>query len=334
MDQIEVNIKLASNNLIYNIPIRKADTILKLKEYCHKISNIPQDQQNLIYKGKILSNEKVISDYEIENNHNIILVKKEKSKPVNAPLLDNSDSSNLNEQLFNYIKSIPTNKEINFNELSNFYRQIPNLSSLINIDINKVNNLYQFLGFKSFSDIFGIEPQKYKELLKDPQFMDLIKNILLDPSLLKIAFNNPKAKIIIQNNPIMKHVFQSSGISSLPLKYILMLQNQIKEEEENINESSGTEIIVPPDPFGSVNNNQMLNSSGQISDINIFNSNKTGNKDIFGNSGIDIDFKEEYKNQLSQLKDMGFINEETNIKALKQSNGNINNTLEILLKEN
>ena len=31
---------------------------------------------------------------------------------------------------------------------------------------------------------------------------------------------------------------------------------------------------------------------------------------------------------------MGFINEEDNIKALKQTNGNINNTLEILLKEN
>ena len=333
MEQIEVNIKLESNNLIYNIPIRKADTILKLKEYCHIISNIPQDQQNLIYKGKILSNEKLISDYDIENNHNIILVKKEKSMPINAPLLDNSNSSNLDKQMLNYINSIPNNKEINFNEVANLYRQIPDLSSFLNFDLAKVNNLYHLFGLKSFSDLFGIEPQKYKEFLKDPECMNFLKNMLLDPSLLKIAFNNPEAKPIIQNNPIFKLCSQSSELS-LPPQYIPMIKNQIKEDEKNIIENSGNEISVPPDPFGSLNINQMLNSSGKISDINTFNNNKTGNKDIFGKSGIDIDYKEEYKNQLSQLKNMGFINEEANIKALKQSNGNINNTLEILLKEN
>jgi hypothetical protein len=35
---------------------------------------------------------------------------------------------------------------------------------------------------------------------------------------------------------------------------------------------------------------------------------------------------------MSQLKDMGFTNEESNIQALKQSRGNINNTIENLLK--
>ena len=159
-----------------------------------------------------------------------------------------------------------------------------------------------------------------------------MKNILLDPSLLKILFSNPKAKQLIQNNPIFKLTFQSSEISSV-LQYVPMIQNQIKEDE-NIIESSGTGIPVPPDPFGSLNSSQKLNSSGQVLDINTFNNNKTENKDIFGNSGIDIDYKEEYKEQLSQLKNMGFINEEANIKALKESNGNINNTLEILLKEN
>ena len=48
MEEIEVNIKLASNNQIYNIPIRRSDTILKLKEYCKILSNIPQDQQILL----------------------------------------------------------------------------------------------------------------------------------------------------------------------------------------------------------------------------------------------------------------------------------------------
>ena len=54
MEQIEVNIKIKENNLMYNILIGKSDTILKLKEYCQIISNIPPAQQILIYRGKIL----------------------------------------------------------------------------------------------------------------------------------------------------------------------------------------------------------------------------------------------------------------------------------------
>ena len=46
----------------------------------------------------------------------------------------------------------------------------------------------------------------------------------------------------------------------------------------------------------------------------------TGN--IGANDG-NVDYKEKYKDQLAQLKDMGFINEETNIQVLKNS-GNSN----------
>jgi len=91
MELIEVNIKLASNNHVYNLPIRKSETINKLKEYCQVISNIPQDQQILLYKGKKLSNEKLIKDYDIENNNDIILAKKEEQKTV-----QNSGNSNFN----------------------------------------------------------------------------------------------------------------------------------------------------------------------------------------------------------------------------------------------
>ena len=101
MEEIEVNIKLAGNNLIYNLPIRKSDSILQLKEYCHKISDILPAEQNLLYKGKILLNEKLIGDYNIENNQTIFLLKKNDTKSVNPPLAQNSDSFNSNENAFN-----------------------------------------------------------------------------------------------------------------------------------------------------------------------------------------------------------------------------------------
>ena len=41
-----------------------------------KISDVPSNKQILIYKGKILSNDKLISDYNIDNGDNIILKKR------------------------------------------------------------------------------------------------------------------------------------------------------------------------------------------------------------------------------------------------------------------
>ena len=51
-----------------------------------------------------------------------------------------------------------------------------------------------------------------------------------------------------------------------------------------------------------------MDFSGQIPNINNFNNN-TENKDNFKINGINIDYKEKYKEQLSQLKNMGFIKE-------------------------
>ena len=152
MDQIEVNIKLASNNKIYNLPIRKSDTVLKLKEYCKIISNIPEDQQNLLYKGKILLDEKLINYYNIENDHNIILVKKgdQKTESSNQNLKHNfSNIINLNKS---------NNKEIKPNDLLNFYNKISDIHSFLNnFDFNQIDNLYQFLGVGNFKDIIGFE---------------------------------------------------------------------------------------------------------------------------------------------------------------------------------
>ena len=318
MEEIEVNIKLAANNQIYNLAIRKSDTILKLKEYCQIISNIPPAQQALFYKGKILSNEKLINEYDIETNHNIILVKKEELKPVN-------------------IKNFSDNKEINPNEVAKALEQFPDLLSFFEkVDFNMYDNYCRSFGLGSFSSIYGIEPQEFKEMLKDPSNRDILKNISNDPSSLETFLSDPELQKKFQDKPFLKLSFQYPKIFMTP-HYFQMYQNMFKVKEKNIIESSNSEISLPPDPFESLNDNQdnqIMNSSGQKSNINFFNHNNTGNKEILGNNGIDIDYKKEYKDQLSQLKDMGFINEETNIQVLKQSKGNINNAIENLLKYN
>jgi len=305
MEQIEINIKLASNNLKYNIPIRKSDTILQLKEYCQILSNIPQDQQILLYNGKILLNEKIIKDYNIENNKNILLVKKEESKPVNNILF----RPDLKDIILKNAKPTSNNKEINVDELSKVIIQLGNLFPFFKYDINKIDNYYQMLGLKDMSEIIGLDSQKYekiKEILKDPEFNLYIKEKIKDPSILKKVYNEHEIKKILQNYPFARSILQISLYSQYIQNYLnFFFKKDEKKEDDNLIGSSGTEISEPPDPFRSLNSSQIMNSSDKISNMNTINNNNIVNKEIFGNeNGIDIDYKEKYKTQLSQLKDM------------------------------
>ena len=44
--------------------------------------------------------------------------------------------------------------------------------------------------------------------------------------------------------------------------------------------------------------------------------------------------KKKNKEELSKLKDIGFTNKQTSIQELKQSNGNIENEINMLIKQN
>ena len=322
MEQIEVNIKLASNNQVYNLPIRKSESIIKLKEYCQIISNIPQDQQILLYKGKMLLNEKLIKDYDIENNQEIILAKREEQKPMNiGELLDSANN----------------NKEINPKEIAKSIGSFPNLLSFCEqFDFDKCANYFRLMGIENSSQEWIAEMKEFKEKLKDPLVRDYIKNITPDTSFLEEAFSVQKIKDEMQNNPFLKSIFQNPQKFCTP-QAIQSFLNMYKVNEKNEIESSCIGNSIPPDPFGSLNSNQssqIMNSSGEISNINSFNNNSIKNKEIFRNNEINIDYKKEFKDQLSQLKDMGFTNEEINIQALKQSKGNTDIAIEKLLKYN
>ena len=285
----------------------------------------------MLYKGKKLLNERLISDYNIENNNEILLVKKGDPTPENVQLNQNSDNLNLNKNFLN--NNNINNKEINFNEVANVWRKL-NFDSLFG-NVDWIDNCFQSYGFGKLSETMGVEPQKIKEMLNDPLYKEIFTKVINDPSLIEMAFNHPVFQEKIKNFPFLKIGLQNQNILLIP-QYFQMAQNIIPKKNENKNENYGTGISEPPGPFENLNNNQisqMTDFSIQIPNINNFN-NITGNKENLGNNGINTDYKEKYKEQLSQLKNMGFINEENNIQALKQSNGIIDDkVLDKLLQE-
>ena len=82
------------------------------------------------------------------------------------------------------------------------------------IDIDKLKNLFQLAGMENFVEFFGSELQKNKQILNKPEFKDIINNMLKDPSLLEIFFNNPEIKPLFMNNPLLEYGLKNPQIFS------------------------------------------------------------------------------------------------------------------------
>lgn len=75
-DEVSIKIKRTNNNSLIEIEITKSATVLELKEVIKEKTGIEQNRQSLVYKGKILADDKTLSEYHVENEHTLILVEK------------------------------------------------------------------------------------------------------------------------------------------------------------------------------------------------------------------------------------------------------------------
>ncbi len=98
---ITINIKQTDDNKTFGVMILKSASVLELKQLCQEISKVPPSHQNLVYNGKILSDNSLLEDLKIEDDHTIILVRtmtqeeKEKKKMNQAPRGTNQPLTNM-----------------------------------------------------------------------------------------------------------------------------------------------------------------------------------------------------------------------------------------------
>ena len=345
MEEIQVKIKMILNAQVYTIKIAKSDTILKLKKEVEKQAQIPVEFQNLVYlvyKGRILSNEKLISDFNIENDQTIMLIIKHISPPTseNKPTTASTTENNTNQN--------PNNNTGNNQNPFMGMRggQIPDLSQLSslsgNIDPNQINNMMKNMGGLGGSD--GMNLQTLGQLLRNPLYMQMINTLIQNPEIIRMALDNPQMRQMAQNNPQMKALLNN------PQLVRQILNPQMLQRISNT-------LSVLPNPQNNQNNNTSrtgnsnpnLNALGlDKNQLNQMLGNHqgmegqgglggTGNTGLGNNTGNirtnddNVDYKEKYKDQLAQLKEMGFINEEKNIQILKQCSGNVQFAVERLI---
>ena len=373
MEEIELKIKMTSNAKIYNVKIAKSDTILKLKEEVEKQTQIPPLSQNLVYKGRILVNEKLVSDYKIENEHTIILVKKhtvsqkEPEAKSNQATTTNTSNTDTNTTTASNANTNNTAENTNNNASNNNTNpfggmgmggQMLDLSSLLgNIDPNEINNMMQSMrGLGDLGGLDGLNPQMIGQILSDPFYMNMMNNMLQNPEMIQMALNSPQLRQMAQNNPNMQALLNNPELIQQMInpQTMQMMSNMFggmgNQGTGNTNTNTSTNNTnsnnagtaqnsgsTNPNPLGMDFSqlSQMLGNMGGLGGLGgldgMGNSSNTGNVGNTGTNDDNVDYKEKYKDQLAQLKDMGFINEETNIQVLKQCSGNVQFAIEKLL---
>jgi uncharacterized ubiquitin-like protein YukD len=76
VEEISIKIKRTNNNSLIEVKVSKSATVLELKEVIQEKSGIDANRQSLVYKGKILADDRTLSEYQVENDHTLILVEK------------------------------------------------------------------------------------------------------------------------------------------------------------------------------------------------------------------------------------------------------------------
>lgn len=72
-DKITVHIKSGQNN--WSVEVEQSATIRGFKEKISEVSDVPADNQRLIYSGKILKDGETVESYKIQDGHSVHMVK-------------------------------------------------------------------------------------------------------------------------------------------------------------------------------------------------------------------------------------------------------------------
>ncbi len=75
-EEITIKIKRINNNTLIEMKIGKSATVLELKEKIQEKTGVDTNRQNLVYKGKVLVDDKTLAEYQVENDHTLIYVEK------------------------------------------------------------------------------------------------------------------------------------------------------------------------------------------------------------------------------------------------------------------
>jgi hypothetical protein len=308
-EQISLIIKTTVDTKTYELKISKNLSIKDLKNEIEKLTNIPSGAQKIIHKGRNLKDTETIESSKIENNDSIVVIRNRNYNP-NGPR--NTNIIGAFPQVSPLmIQNLLNNNFMNLGRIPQLHRQNPNLNRL-NFIRQSINDpvARAFLGripsnMMVHDSIVGTTvpdlENKFTEFMQNRNNNNNNNNTNNNESNNNESNNNENNNLNNNNNPNPEQFNPQNFINFL---------NMLRPNQ-------------PPPNFN-------IRISRPLQTNNNNNNNNNNNEQNSQNQNENIDYKEIYKEQLAQLKDMGFTDENKNIEILKQCQGNVNFAIEKL----
>ena len=296
----EINIKIKFNKggiTIKELTILSDMKIEELRVIIEEEFKIPTYKQNLIFKGRMLKDEKKIEDYNISNNDIILLFEKIGEEKEKTGL------KNVTGQT-----GVGAPGQINYD--------------LLKQPMSFGGNINQLIEAMKIPEVAG----QVESMMDDP---NIIEAMMQNPQMKALCDLNPGIKDLMTNKEFMRNMlkpenleamknFQEGNFNPNTTQNLFNLGNNANNFGNN-NNNFGFNLF---NPMMNPMMNPMINPM-MMRQQNFFSQ---------GNSNMTTEqLKDRYKNEIQSIKDMGFDNEEKIINALQKTNGNINASIERLI---
>ncbi len=306
---IEIKIPDIKKNFTITMPI--SSLISDLKKKIEELSGISPIAQKLILKGKILREDSSsLSSLNITSNCTMIVLRNKNISPQN---------NNNNNPLNNMMNNNPLNNMMNNPLMNN-----PQISQMLQ------NPQYR---------------QMMNQLLQDPNGLN---RLMRDPRVRQMMNANPQTRALMQNPEMMRNMMNMmrGGMNGLGGNNMFNPYNAFGTPTPNLNQMFQDWLNKKNVDNNNINNSND-NTGNNFQDIlNNMMRNVGNDRNNFGNQNFsslfsaiqnqqnmnqgnnsqnnsNVNYKELYKDQLEQLKDMGFFDEQKNLQALIICQGNL-----------
>ena len=296
-DNITLKVKTNLDGTIHSVPINKNATVLGLKGEIEKVTHVPPDQQKLVNKGITMKDSDPISTYGLANDSTIAMIKTAGAQQGGIPNLGGLGG-------------------------------MPNLG-----------------GLGGLGNLGGLGGMPNPGQLNNPQIQQAMQAILNNPEMLNQLLNSPEMRPLLEQNPQLRQILQNPQARQLLFNPQLLGQLGGSGGLEGLGGQGGGS------PFGDLENisvSQTPNTRLGELFTQWMNEEKNGGVHNSGSSqprpqpafggeqprlqpvfqqfpqpDPNVDYKEKYKDQIAQIKEMGIDDEEKIIEALKKCDGNI-----------
>jgi ubiquilin len=198
----------------------------------------------------------------------------------------------------------------------------------------------------SFGMPFAIDPNTMASLLENPGVQQMLQNMFSDPSTVEsVLMSNPQLRQMVESNPQMMNMLRNPDfLRTMSNPQFLRTMFQLQQAFQSSNPTSTSSSSYPSSNNNNNNNtntfpsnssgaNYMPDMSALFSLLGANNNNAASFVDPAIANMTQEQLEQHFQSQLEQLREMGFLDKQMCLEALKYTNGNVAAAVERLLQQ-